>query len=38
MSERAGSTAVDIENGHMLPMTNPDEVADVIRQAAEAVE
>lgn len=38
MSERAGSTVVDIENGHMLPMTNPDEVADVIRQAAEAVE
>ncbi|MGX1098165.1 alpha/beta fold hydrolase [Amorphus sp. MBR-141] len=38
MSERAGSTVVDIENGHMLPMTNPDEVADVIRQAADAVE
>jgi pimeloyl-ACP methyl ester carboxylesterase len=37
MSERAGSTVVDIENGHMLPMTNPDEVADVIRQAAKAV-
>ena len=38
MSERAGSTIVDIENGHMLPMTSPDEVADVIRQAAKAVE
>lgn len=38
MSERAGSTVVDIENGHMLPMTNPDEVVDVIRQAADAVE
>lgn len=38
MSERAGATATEIENGHMLPMTNPDEVADVIRQAAEAVE
>jgi pimeloyl-ACP methyl ester carboxylesterase len=38
MSERAGSTIVEIENGHMLPMTNPEEVADVIRQAAEAVE
>jgi len=38
MSERAGSTVVEIENGHMLPMTNPDEVADVIRQAAEVVE
>jgi pimeloyl-ACP methyl ester carboxylesterase len=37
MSQRAGSTVVDIENGHMLPMTNPDEVADVIRQAAETV-
>ncbi|WP_186387806.1 MULTISPECIES: alpha/beta hydrolase [unclassified Stappia] len=38
MSERAGSTIVDIENGHMLPMTSPDEVADLIRQAARAVE
>lgn len=38
MSERAGSTVVEIVNGHMLPMTNPDEVAEVIRQAAEAVE
>ncbi|MEI4263382.1 alpha/beta fold hydrolase [Roseovarius sp. D0-M9] len=38
MSERAGSTVVDIENGHMLPMTNPDDVANVIRQAAEEVE
>ena len=38
MSRRAGSTVENIENGHMLPMTNPDEVSDVIRQAAEAVE
>ncbi|MDR7126399.1 alpha/beta hydrolase [Pseudotabrizicola sp. 4114] len=38
MSERAGSTVVEIENGHMLPMTNPGDVADVIRQAAETVE
>lgn len=38
MAERAGSTLVEIENGHMLPMTNPDEVADVIRQAAEALD
>lgn len=38
MSKRAGSTLFEIENGHMLPMTNPDEVADVIRQAAEAVD
>ncbi len=38
MSQRAGSTVVDVENGHMLPMTNPAEVANVIRQAAEAVE
>ncbi|SEB00073.1 alpha/beta hydrolase [Rubrimonas cliftonensis] len=38
MSLRAGSTIVNIDNGHMLPMTNPDEVADVIRQAAGAVD
>lgn len=38
MSERAGSTVVEIENGHMLPMTNPDDVAAVIEQAAETVE
>lgn len=38
MSQRAGSTSRQIENGHMLPMTNPDEVANMIRQAAEAVE
>lgn len=38
MSQRAGSTVVEIENGHMLPMTNPDDVADVIRQAAAAVD
>lgn len=38
MSERARSTIVEIENGHMLPMTSPDEVAQVIRQAAEVVE
>lgn len=38
MSERAGSTVVEIENGHMLPMTNPDDVAQVIRQAAETVD
>ena len=38
MAERAGSTIIEIENGHMLPMTSPDQVADVIAQAAEAVE
>ena len=38
MAERAGSTIVEIENGHMLPMTSPEDVAAVIRQAAEAVE
>lgn len=38
MSQRAGSTVEELENGHMLPMTNPGEVADVIRQAAQAVE
>ena len=38
MSQRAGSTVEEVENGHMLPMTNPDEVADVIQRAAEAVE
>jgi pimeloyl-ACP methyl ester carboxylesterase len=37
MSTRAGSTVVEIENGHMLPMTSPDEVADLITQAANAV-
>lgn len=37
MSERAGSTVIEIENGHLLLMTNPDEVAELIRQAAEAV-
>ncbi len=34
MAERAGSTVIEIENGHMLPMTSPDEVAEVIAQAA----
>ena len=38
MSRRAGSTVVEIENGHMLPMTNPDEVARLIRQAAKALD
>lgn len=38
MSERAGSTIVEIDNGHMLPMTSPDDVAELIRKAAEAVE
>ncbi|TGN51308.1 alpha/beta hydrolase [Paracoccus liaowanqingii] len=38
MSVRAGSTVIEIENGHMLPMTSPDEVAELIAQAAEAVE
>lgn len=38
MAERAGSTVVEIDNGHMLPMTSPDEVAELIRQAAEALE
>ena len=38
MATRAGSTVVDIKTGHMLPMTNPDEVAEVIAQAADAVE
>ena len=37
MSERAGSTVTEIENGHMLPMTSPEEVAAIIRRAAEAV-
>lgn len=38
MSDRAGSNAQEVENGHMLPMTNPDEVADVIRRAAASCE
>jgi pimeloyl-ACP methyl ester carboxylesterase len=37
MAERAGSTIIEIKNGHMLPMTNPVEVAEVIAQAAKAV-
>ncbi|MBX7484103.1 alpha/beta fold hydrolase [Qipengyuania qiaonensis] len=37
MSQRAGSTVADVENGHMLPMTSPDEVTEVIRQAAETL-
>jgi len=37
MAERAGSTVTEIENGHMLPMTSPEEVAAIIRRAAEAV-
>jgi pimeloyl-ACP methyl ester carboxylesterase len=38
MAERAGSTTVEIENGHMLPMTSPADVAALIRQAAEALD
>ncbi|SFI53647.1 alpha/beta fold hydrolase [Albimonas pacifica] len=38
MSARAGATTMTLENGHMLPMTNPDEVAAVIRQAARAAD
>ncbi|WP_241557879.1 alpha/beta hydrolase [Falsirhodobacter deserti] len=38
MAKRAGSTVVEIENGHMLPMTSPDEVAEVIAQAARTLE
>lgn len=37
MAERADSTVVEINSGHMLPMTSPDEVADVIARAAGAV-
>ncbi|WP_158585694.1 hypothetical protein [Pseudooceanicola sediminis] len=37
MAEHAGSTGIEIKNGHMLPMTNPDEVAEVIALAVEAV-
>lgn len=38
MSERAGSTVVEIDNGHMLPMTSAAEVASIIRQAAQALD
>lgn len=38
MAERARSTIVTVENGHMLPMTNADEAADIIQKAAEALE
>ncbi|PIL20774.1 hypothetical protein P775_07650 [Puniceibacterium antarcticum] len=37
MAKRAGETIVEIEGGHLLPMANPDEVAELIAQAAEAV-
>lgn len=38
MSQRAGSAVQEVKNGHMLPMTNPNEVAGVIQAAAEAAE
>ena len=34
---RAGSTVADAENGRMLAIANPDEVADVIPKASEAL-
>ena len=37
MAERAGSTNLEIENGHMLPMMKTDEVPEVSTQAAKAV-
>ncbi|QOL83058.1 alpha/beta fold hydrolase [Pseudooceanicola spongiae] len=35
MAKRARATVVEIEGGHLLPMANPDEVAELIAQAAE---
>ena len=37
MAKRAGATVVEIKGGHLLPMANPDAVAELIAQAAEEV-
>lgn len=34
MAERSGATVVEIEGGHLLPMSHPDEVAALIEEAA----
>ena len=38
MSARSGATVVEIDAGHLLPMTNPDEVAALIEAAAAAID
>lgn len=38
MAERAGATIVEIEGGHLLPMSHPDGVAGLIEEAASAVQ
>jgi pimeloyl-ACP methyl ester carboxylesterase len=38
MSSRSGARVVEIEGGHLLPMSHPDEVTAVIEEAAASVE
>jgi pimeloyl-ACP methyl ester carboxylesterase len=38
MAERSGAKVVEIEGGHLLPMSHPDEVTALIEQAAKAVD
>jgi pimeloyl-ACP methyl ester carboxylesterase len=38
MSKRSGGRIVEIKGGHMIPMTNPDEIVSLIKQAAESVD
>jgi pimeloyl-ACP methyl ester carboxylesterase len=38
MSQRAGATVVEIDGGHLLPMSHPAEVAGLIETAAAAIE
>ena len=38
MSTRSGATTVEIDGGHLLPMTHPDEIAALIEAAAKEVD
>jgi pimeloyl-ACP methyl ester carboxylesterase len=38
MAERSGASVVEIEGGHLLPMSHPDEVAALVEEAASAAE
>jgi pimeloyl-ACP methyl ester carboxylesterase len=38
MAERSGATTVEIEGGHMIPITNPDAIVSLITQAAQSVD
>ena len=37
MSERSGARTIEIDGGHLLPMSHPDEVTALIEEAAETV-